>query len=504
MEIEAIVKNLHNLLDKDPKQAIIEAEKLNESINYQLLKAAIFVDAGVEIKDKDIVSRGVEIYKAALEKYPGNSNIRYNLANGFHALATSTSYNGFSWYQDTHDNRKMAKHLFYVSTNDVDASREIKSQAFTNLGNLLWSSYRWVEAYDCYILALNEDYCNAVASSGALKILRYSISQDIGDIDLLSQEVEHLAAHVISNKESIQAYAGKAAVDGILDEINSIPAKTKAFSHNNENEFIAFVVYNNLTLSPTIHSHTHVSSRWDALGIASITSYIDSGNSIPEIFAMFNIIKSDYILARQLLFNAINIQFEDTGTYSDTLDYACYGVNESALALAQRTALDILDKISVATLSYLNISGAKKTSFKQAWFKSKDLSKEIETEINVGNTALLALTEIARDLLEEEGYLREKQNARNSSTHRFTVLHDFGSLPESKSTCVEHYKYDNFSKDALHTLKLARCSIIYFIQLIKLREERLDSEKNGLVMPMSVPSHEYIRGLDEQTSNKSC
>jgi len=499
LEFEAIAEHLQNLLDENPRQAIAEAEKLDESINFRLLKAAIFVDAGAAVKEKNIVSRGVEIYQSTLKEHPKSSELQYNLANGFHALASSTPYDGFTWYQETHDNRKKAKSLFYASANARNATSEIRSQAFTNLGNLLRSSYRWVEAYDYYILALNEDRHNAVASSGALKILRYAITQNIGDVDLLNQEIEHLAAHIISNKDSIQEYAGKVAVEGILAEIDSISAKTKVVDYKDENEFIEFVIANNLTLSPTIHSHKHMSKRWDVLGIASVTSDIDLGNSIPEIFAMFNVIKSDFILARHLLFNAVSNHFEDTGTYSDTLDYACYGVNESALALAQRAALDILDKIAVAALSYLNIAGARYTSFKQAWFKEKseDFAKKIEAEISVGNTALLALTEIARDLIEHEGYLHQKQNARNSSTHRFTVLHDFGSLPESESRCLEHYEYDDFSKDSLLTLKLARCAIIYFVQMIQLREERLEYGREGLVMPMTVPSHEYIRGHDE-------
>ncbi|MFT4574824.1 MAG: hypothetical protein ACI85E_002031, partial [Marinomonas primoryensis] len=113
------------------------------------------------------------------------------------------------------------------------------------------------------------------------------------------------------------------------------------------------------------------------------------------------------------------------------MDYACFGVNESALALAQRSALDILDKVAVATLSYLEVGGAKRTSFKEAWFKKRkekddkeEFKPKILQEIENGNTALLALTEVSRDLSNKSGYLFEKQASRNSSTHRFTVLHD--------------------------------------------------------------------------------
>jgi hypothetical protein len=174
----------------------------------------------------------------------------------------------------------------------------------------------------------------------------------------------------------------------------------------------------------------------------------------------------------------------------------------SALALAQRSALDILDKVAVATLSYLGIGGAKRTSFKEAWFKKGKDEKEklkpaILNEIENGNTALLALTEVSRDLSNKIGFLSEKQASRNSSTHRFTVLHDLGSIPKSHSGCLEHFDYEVFLKESLNTLKLARSSVIYFVQMVLIREVKLSEQKNGLIMPLIVPSHEDMRGIDE-------
>lgn len=502
MTFQDIAAQLNALLDEDPQLAIIEASKLGDDINSQMIKAGIFVDAGAATKNKEAIETGVEIYQNALEQYPLNTELVYNLANGFHALAISTHYVDFSWYQETQANRQKARKLFYQSALSTSATTDTKSQAFTNLGNILWSSYRWVEAYDFYMMALEENARNGVASSGALKMLRYALSQNIGDFELLSEEIEHLAAHVQSNIGTIQTYAGKTGAEGILGEIHKIPTNKKIPTGIQANKFIDFVVRNNLALSPTIHSFKQDESRWDNLSIASVTVSTSSGSAVPELFAMLNIIKSDYILARQILFGCQNGSFADSGTYSDTLDYACYGVNESALSLAQRVALDILDKVAVASLSYLEIGGARSTSFKSAWFKvdgtNKKLAPKILQEIKSGNTALLALSEISNDLSEgENGYLSEKQQARNSTTHRFTVLHDMVTIPESESRCLEHYDYDSFKAEAMSTLKLARSSIIYFVQMIQLREERLSASSTGITMPMVVPSHHHIRGFDD-------
>jgi tetratricopeptide (TPR) repeat protein len=505
VEIADIAEKLKGLIDDDPDKAIREALQLSGNINLELLKAAILVDAGAMVKNHDAVLKGVEIFRNAVANYQDNSELKYNLANGLHALALFTTYKDFSWYIDTEDSRLEARQNFYVAANDSKASSDIRSQSFTNLGNLLWSSYRWVEAYDYYTLALTENPLNGVASSGALKMLKHALQQELGDYELLVQEIEYLATHAKENIETIFSYAGGYGVKGIVDETKDIRIGERKKPANECEEYESFFVSNNLTLSPTIHSHEHDSKYWDNVNIFSVGVDVSGNSSVPEIFAMINIIKSDYILARQLFFNATNRLFNETGNYNDTLNYACYGVNESALALAQRSALDILEKVAVATLSYLGISGAKGTSFQQAWFKKakkgkvveKGVKPEIFQEVENGNTALLALTEVSKDLSNKMGFLSNKQASRNSSTHRFTILHDFGAVPTSSSGCLEHFDYEMFLKESLYTLKLARSSVIYFVQIVIIREKRLASEKDGIVMPLFVPSHEGIRGYNE-------
>ncbi len=504
MDFEKLNDKLVSLLDESPSKAIDEALKIDvdEGERFLLLKAAILVDAGADANRNEIVKIGVEIFQYILFNHPENSEITYNLANGFSALANTTARIDFTWYQETNINRSRAKNLFYQAIKNPTATIDTKSKSLTNIGNSHWASYRWVEAYDFYIAALKENAENGVASSGALKMLRYGLYQGIGDYDLLVEEIENLAAHVTKNRGAIEEYAGKNSTEVIFSEIIDIPINESNSIHQYEDDFIEFVIKNNLTLSPTLHLVRHDVDRWDNLTISSVTSEVAEGSDIPSIFAMFNVIKSDYILARKLYYDALSKVFFDSGTYSDTLDYACYGVNEAALALAQRAALDILDKIAVATLSYLKIGGARSTSFKKAWFQNnsnpKVLSPGILDEIMYNNSALLALSEISNDLTDKNGYLANKQDARNSSTHRFTILHDMGTPKGNNSNCLKHFNYDDFNTETLLTLKLARASIIYFVQMIKFKEERVSDEKEGIFMPMEVPYHHEIRGHDDE------
>ncbi|MGM0833532.1 MAG: LA2681 family HEPN domain-containing protein [Pseudomonadota bacterium] len=505
MELAEQAERLNRLIDENPREAIRQALELSGNINFDLLKAAILVDAGGLLKDFDSVYKGVEVFRFVVGKCRESSDLNYNLANGLHALALSTSYEGYSWYGVTEKYRLEARQLFYKAAIDAEAFPDIRSQSFTNLGNLLWSSYRWVEAYDFYSQALEENPKNAVASSGALKMLRYALGQGLGDPDLVKAEIEHLAAHVYLNIDTIHAYSGEYGVNGIMGEITNISPVKKRYRQVQADSYESFVVKNNLTLSPAIYSHSHNSEYWDNLNVLSVTSFSGSEADVPEVFAMVNVLKSDYTLARQIFFYACNNHFNETANYNDTLDYANYGINESAITLAQRSALDILDKIAVASLSYLQVSGARGASMKNAWFKkpekgqkTRKFDPKIEEEIEKGNTALLALTEISRDLSNKQGFLSKKKSSRNSSTHRFTVLHDMG-ITQQKGVygCVEHFDLEEFTRESLHTLKLTRAAVVYFVQMVLIRETRLSEDTDGVTAHLIVPSHEYIRGYDE-------
>ena len=509
MELTDITKKLERLTDDNPNQAIKEALQLSGDIYLELLKAATLVNAGEIVKNSDAIRTGVEIYRNAVVKYQDNPALKYNLANGLHALVRSTKDDDtswstwFQWHQETEDSRLEARQYLYVAANAAHASLDIRTQSFTNLGKILKLSHRWVEAYDFYTLALKENPRNGVASHGALEILRGALHQGLGDHELLAEEMRYLKKHVSKNMETTQAYVGAYGLKCIVDQIKDIHIGDQKRPVNECGGYESFVVSNNLTLSLTIHSHKHDPKFWDTINILSVTSGANGNRSVPEIFAMINILKSDYILARQIFFDASKRLFNETGNYNDTLDYACYGINESALALAQRSALDILDKVAVATLAYLGVYEAKKTSFKQAWFEksTKKYKPEILQEINDGNTALLALTEIAIDLsINKGGFLSEKQTSRNSSTHRFTVFHDLGKIPTSKSGCLEHFDYEIFLKEALYTLKLARSSVIYFVQMVLIQEKKHLTEKdkqNIFLTELTVPSYEDIHRYNE-------
>jgi hypothetical protein len=150
---------------------------------------------------------------------------------------------------------------------------------------------------------------------------------------------------------------------------------------------------------------------------------------------MLNVMKSDFLAARYLAYQALSGTFPESGLYLDTLDYAVYGVVQSMLSLAQRACIDVLDKVAVATTDYFAIPGSPRVVyFTNRWFADSQKGQplvwhpSLRPHIDKGNTAMIALAEISLDL-GEGGALHRKKAFRHSSTHRFTVLHDLGCNP---------------------------------------------------------------------------
>lgn len=109
MDFNQAKEKLYRLLEDNPSLAIQEAKKLSDNPNLQLLKGAILIDAGAAIKSHMDVVKGVEIIEQVSSQIPDNQPILYNLANGYHALATTIVLRCPEWYKVTYHNRLKSK-----------------------------------------------------------------------------------------------------------------------------------------------------------------------------------------------------------------------------------------------------------------------------------------------------------------------------------------------------------------------------------------------------------
>jgi hypothetical protein len=262
-----------------------------------------------------------------------------------------------------------------------------------------------------------------------------------------------------------------------------------------------------LTLSPAVERIDPTLGKLDWIVLPGILERESEVSGMPPpVFAMFNVLKSDFILARDLAWRAADENaWPTTGRFGDTLDYATYGPDASALILAHRTALDLLDKIAVTANHYFEFGQPPdKVYFGKLWRGSPDkvtgvrpLAEKVEKVIRGGASALYSLVELAEDYDNITGILRSQKDLRNAGTHRFVVLHDFGDPAHSRQAPeVEHYGRKQFTQETLRALRVARSAIQMLAFSIAQYEQNLEQRTSGAVGSLSVPEHDQIRGRD--------
>jgi len=510
--IQSVIDSLYRTLDINPTEAIGQAHSL-EATEYlpqsevDAIKGAIFIDAGNELQDIEIVSKGVDLIRTLLKAHPSRMDIVYNLANGLSALAQITKLPIGQWYLKTSDYRREARLHFESVGQSKQAGSGIRARAKTNQANLLNQSFRWLEAYELYQEAIRLDPNNVIATSGAVKVLLRADDRRLGHSKILKA----LAARYLQLFHKHQSLLGKyggSRAEKVLDELpGSLDIDTDVHwppDLSKADDFTRFVADNNLSLSLTIEGLDPDLRHWDSLSIQSIHEDLDTPHGVPPIFAMFNVLKADYLSARWLAYQAIHDFARESGSYADTLDYAMYGIRESLFTLAQRSAIDILDRIAVATSEYLGLKDSPSSIyFWKRWHitEGHSLKRPLEwqpvitDEIGKGNAALIALAELAEDIV-AGGYLAPKRTLRNESTHRFVILHDMGSAGSRESRYIKHFNLEDFKTQTISALKLVRAALFYFVEMITIHEARLERE-GGTSVPLEVPPHHWIRSGEE-------
>jgi hypothetical protein len=61
---------------------------------------------------------------------------------------------------------------------------------------------------------------------------------------------------------------------------------------------------------------------------------------------------------------------------------------------------------------------------------------------------------------------------------------------------IEHCEVSDFKSDLIESLQLGRAAMLYFVEMISINE-RANTASPEKRLPISVPSHHYIRGEDE-------
>lgn len=510
-ELHELFARLAALLDVDPAEAVRQARQIDlaspDRLNAMMVRAAILVDGGAAARQQDATEEGLALFRELYALHP-TAAVAYNLANAIVAVVGAPS-RGADWLghqERTREQRAEARRLYWDVARDHAAPRQTRTQAWTNLANQFTNSYRLYEAHDARLAALAIDPENGVAAGTAARDLLWLV--DLGGCsDLTRIEAVMLAQRAARHLDRVRAYAGVRVAEQVAALAEELGEETARSPH--EDPFVRWVERERLTLAPAVELVDPSLGKLDWLMLPGI---MERGGAAaearpPPVFAMFNVLKADFILARDLAWRATSETGErgwpETGRFADTLDYAVYGPEVSALILAHRTALDLLDKVAVAANHYFAIGQApEKVFFGKLWRQtggkktgSPPLALVVENAIRAGAPALYGLTELADDYVSEAGILRPQKNLRNAGTHRFVALHDLGDPADSRPALeVEHHPREKFADETLGALRVARSAVQMLALAITQHERRLVEGADGPVGTLLVPDHDWVRG----------
>lgn len=492
---------IRDLIDTDPAEAIRRVKALRAQVDGQEsaindFRAAVLIDAGGELQDVEAIGEGVEILRDLIARDPAEYR-HYHLANGYASLVASVEFRDASWWLTTSENRRAAR-AGYRRALAAD-STELCARAWTNLGNQLIQSHRWVEAYDAYREALGLEPAHGIAASGAAKVLLRAISLGLGDADVLGSIARQHLEVVRQHPDRIRELAGVHAERELADLLRLDLPEAPLGRQEVEDRYLKFVASNRLALSLTIEGLDPDLPKWDTLNLPGIIEPVGGAWGAPPVFAAFNAMKADYLAARFLAFLALSGSLPESGNYVDTLDYANYGVRSAGLAMAQRAVVDLLDKIAVAVCEHLTIEmSPRKIYFRTLWRIPQDgqpggaWRSGFEQEAAVPNSGLIALADLAEDL-DDKGALVDHRLLRDAATHRFIILHDLGGRPDRESSFVEHVDQRVFEMTLIQSLRMGRAALVYFVDLVRQHASR-QAPESGLLGQLFLPDHDWVRG----------
>jgi hypothetical protein len=362
-----------------------------------------------------------------------------------------------------------ARVLLASVADDTAITADIRSRAWCNLGNTLDASGRWIEAYDAYVESLIADPTNGNAAGNAVIALRHAAYAGLGAPGHLMAVSDGYVRLAQQNRERTVEVASATTADR-WDRL--APSRSQGHvRHDGDalNPYQQWILRHRLALAPVVEGLGQDEGPWDSAMVHTV--HTPPHSEMPTIFAMMNVLKGDYLAARRLGFTAEQMLVghdgqhpDDSGTYVDTADQARYGEPTAMLVLAQRSTLDVLDKIAVVANEHFT-AGIRpdRVDFRSFWQVTNSIRPQLVLPGRPGFTAL-ALAELAMDS-RYDGVYAGAQALRNAGTHRIVRVMTSGG--EGVSTmAMSSIGLDELMQSVIRALRVTRAAYLYLIGLV--------------------------------------
>lgn len=454
--------------------------------------SSIALNFACESDDPELIKRGQELAERALRATnpaePLHFQCRYNIANAQTALAElslpkkAVGLSREEWeplviksrLESSNVLMKVRNEYFEIGNSD-NADDHTRSSAFCNLANALDHSGRWAEAYDFYLRALDIDPDNGNAAGNLAFLLQNRVESGIGQTGHIAAVYDKYAELAKSLYEGTLTFTSQKVAER-WDRL--LPSESLGhLSHGLDDtevsdfEYRQWVASLRLALSSAVEGLGADDLRWDSATIERLYGASPEAMN-PPILGEMNVLKSDFLVSRRLAYDSLatipddlSQTPNDSGAYTETLDGSLYGLQYSMLLLAQRSALDVLDKTAVVANEYFD-AGDKpnKVSFRQFW---KGKSGSLRDALIKGpgrSLPNLALYELALDM-NKGGIYEMSQALRNAGTHR--IVHAAWLEPEGVTdSSRSRIHLRDLIDSTILALQVTRSAYLYLIDLV--------------------------------------
>lgn len=511
-------ENCSNLINEGK---YLDAIKIAKSLESDYYRAAIYIDAGFELKDNSKVRKGTIIFENLTnveESIIGftKSSVFYNTANGYYSLFRLKKINKKEIIPPNDPDLRKAKFYYRKAIEcDDNTTPSFSSTLWTNYGNCHSQLGKFIHAIKCYEKAYKIDPTNGMATG--------NLAIELENVSHLTSNFRHeyiaLANHfmnLVFETTTNLDYGTPAGIQGfkrvhkkIKDFINfhdepiSAPKPNIFDDANPLKSYLQFCIENDLFLNAWVGNKELTPGVTDDISLGEIITSIDDEFTVPELLRILNEIKESFSTARYLFYLSQNQAEELDGvsqltTYFENYEYSTNSIYIGLCKAAYARAFDILDKVARVVNVYFKI-GNKMDSFWNTFVEKQSLGKEHEIKFitkksicETMNSSLFALSDLCIEYFEnEKTEFKTIDIQRNKITHDYLNVKLFSTIDKNNRTVIN---LDDLYQQTKDVLVLAKYAVIYVVSSINIAEAR-NNKPNEIYCPIiydSKPGNTFL------------
>lgn len=500
-EINKAINAISNSIDQgDWQEAALRSEIIFESLQkfakseivlqLRFNLAGLFIDSGFFLKNKDSISKGIQILEEDSEFYAMKVNVNYfyNLANAKLSIANNCGYKKDLVSYKESILYSEAKNLYWqvFKTLDKESDTHLYYQNLINLANTLKQQYRFSEAMNIYekIARTKLDYPEAYINRSTCldmfdKFLNHRSSKMISEI-IKGYEFAYLSPFTPSVYKPY--YLKK--IEFLKAQINDFNEDDEISKTNDElskmSTFRQWCIKENLTLNVHGMYCSCIANERDNL---TLLEGIISSKNILQYEQYLNRIKAEFSLVRVLYYESkftesSEIDFESC--YSELSEQEIINIRSEKLRTCFRLCFSILDKLAIFLCKYFTLNTKGNVYFHNFW---KDNKAKLENKKNFG---LIAIHSLICDLHEKTGQFGFYKTCRNALEHHILFLVP-DSFELSNDSTVTYLKISDFKSRLENLLQFTRSAI--FSTVFAIVEDLRQTQPKDHVNAMNITIH---------------